>query len=87
MTTLDRQPMSQPSTTPTSKVAAGGTAGAVTVVLVYILNKFHLDVPGEVGSAMTVILSFMTSYFVKERAAFVKERAAAGNGTDQAIAG
>jgi putative flippase GtrA len=67
MTTVDRQPLRQPSTTPTSKVAAGGTAGAVTVVLVYILNKFHLDVPGEVGSALTVILSFVTSYFIKDR--------------------
>jgi hypothetical protein len=80
MTTLDRRPMSQPSTTPTSKVGAGGAAGAVTVVLVYILSKFHLDVPGEVGSAVTVILSFLASYFVKERVA-------AGNGADQAPAG
>lgn len=67
MKTLDRQSIRQASTAPTSKVTAGGTAGAVTVVLVYVLNKFHLDVPGEVGSALTVILSFVASYFVKER--------------------
>jgi putative flippase GtrA len=68
MTTLNRHRISQSSTTPTGKVAAGGTAGAVTVILVYILNRFHLDLPGEVGSAMTVILSVLTSYIVKEHA-------------------
>jgi putative flippase GtrA len=50
-------------------VAAGGAAGAVSIVLVYILAQLHLVVPAEVGSALTVIASFVSSYFVKERRA------------------
>ena len=69
MATLERQSVSQPSTRPTTKVAAGGTAGAVTVVLVYILSRFNIPVPAEVGSAITVIFTFVASYFLKERAA------------------
>jgi hypothetical protein len=69
MTTLDRQPITQPSTSPTTKVAAGGFAGAVTIVVVYILGHLDVTVPAEVGSALTVIFTSLTSYFVKERAA------------------
>lgn len=69
MTTPVRQPTIQPSTAPTTKVTAGGAAGAVTVVLVYILGLFDLTVPGEVGSALTVIFSFAAGYLVKDRPA------------------
>jgi hypothetical protein len=69
MTTLERQPISQPSLSPTTKVTAGSAAGAVTVVLVYILAQIHIVVPGEVGSALTVIFTLLTSYFIKERSA------------------
>ena len=67
MTTVEGQP--QPTTSPTTKVVAGGSAGAITVVLLFILAQFHIVVPAEVGSALTVILSFVASYFVKERPA------------------
>jgi putative flippase GtrA len=67
MTILERQPISQSTTSPTMKVAAGGSAGAVTVVLVYILAQFNLVVPADVASAVTVIFTFLTSYFIKER--------------------
>lgn len=69
MTSVDRQPITQPSTSPTSKVAAGGAAGSVTVLIVYILSQVHVVVPAEVGSAITVLLSFLASYFVKDRSA------------------
>ena len=80
MTTLDRQPISQPSTSPTTKVAAGGAAGAVSVVLVYILGLFNFPVPAEVGSALTVLVSFLASYVVKERAAAHAPSGHAGQG-------
>jgi putative flippase GtrA len=52
---------------PTTKVAAGGVAGALTVLAVWILGLLHVPVPPEVASAITVIISFVTSYFVKQR--------------------
>ncbi len=63
----NRQPISQPSMAPTTKVSAGGVAGALTVLVVWILGLLHVAVPPEVASALTVIISFTTSYFVKQR--------------------
>ncbi|SLB13713.1 Uncharacterised protein [Mycobacteroides abscessus subsp. massiliense] len=40
MTTLERQSIRQPSHTPTTKVAASGNAGAISVLLVFVLGKF-----------------------------------------------
>jgi hypothetical protein len=61
------QPITQPSIAPTTKVAAGGAAGALTVLLVWILGLLHVPVPPEVASAITVMISFVTSYLVKQR--------------------
>lgn len=44
------------------KVAAGGAAGAASVVLVWVAGLFGLDVPAEVASAFTVLLSFAAAY-------------------------
>jgi hypothetical protein len=66
--TTGAQPISQASTLPTAKVAAGGAAGAVTVVLVYVLGLFHLPATPELASAVTVIFSFATSYLIKDQA-------------------
>ena len=63
----NRQAITQPSIAPTTKVAAGGVAGALTVLVVWILGLLHETVPPEVASALTVIISFITSYFVKQR--------------------
>jgi hypothetical protein len=63
----DRQPSNQPSMAPKTKVAAGGVAGAITVLVVWVLGMFNVAVPPEVASAFTVIISFATSYFVRER--------------------
>ena len=57
----------QPTSSPTAKVAAGGIAGSITVVLLYLVRAiFNVDVPGEVAAAMTAIISFAASYLVKE---------------------
>ncbi len=53
---------------PTTKVAAGGIAGAVTVVLVYVLGLAHVVLPAEVGSAITVLFSVAASYLIRDRA-------------------
>jgi hypothetical protein len=63
----DQQPTNQPSMAPTTKVAAGGVAGALTVLVVWILGLLHVTVPPEVASALTVVISFATSYIVRER--------------------
>lgn len=58
----------QPSAAPTQKVAVGAIAGSITVVLVYLVKTvLNVEVPPEVASAVTVILSFLSSYFTKER--------------------
>lgn len=62
-----RKPVNQPSKVPTTKLAAGSTAGAVTVVVVWILGLLHVPVPPEVASALTVLFSFITSYSVPQR--------------------
>ena len=62
-----RQPITQPSIAPTTKVAAGGTAGALTVLVVWILGLLHVAVPPEAASALTVVISFITSYVVRQR--------------------
>ena len=44
------------------KVAAGSLAGAVTVLLVFGADKLGLEVPAEVASALTVVLSFAAGF-------------------------
>jgi putative flippase GtrA len=63
----DRQPINQQSIAPSTKVAGGGIAGALIVLVVWILGLLHVAVPPEVASALTVIFSFVTSYLVRER--------------------
>lgn len=61
------QSYDQPTSNPTTKVASGALAGALTIVLVYIIQSvFNVDIPAEVSSAGTVIVTFITSYIVKE---------------------
>ena len=76
----DRQPINQPSMAPTTKVAAGGVAGALTVLVVWILGLLHVAVPPEVASALTVIISFITSYFVKQRIPVAADNPTASDG-------
>jgi putative flippase GtrA len=53
------------SALPVRKVAAGGAAGAVTVILVWIASAaFKVDIPPEVASAITVVISFVAGYLI-----------------------
>lgn len=47
----------------TPKVATGALAGAVSVILVWIITKCGLDVPPEISSAFTTVVSAVSSYF------------------------
>lgn len=62
----------QPSPSPTQKVAVGAITGSVTIVLVYLVRTVaNVEIPPEVASAITAILSFMASYFTKEKVSAV----------------
>ena len=54
---------------PTRKVTLGAATGAATAILVWVLNEFNYlpggtDIPGDIGAALTTLLTFVVSYFV-----------------------
>ena len=54
---------------PTRKVTLGAVTGAATAILVWVLNEFNYlpggtDIPGDIGAALTTLLTFVVSYFV-----------------------
>lgn len=52
---------------PSRKVNAGVLAGALSVILVWGIKHFGgTELPGEVASGVTTLLTFITSYFVPE---------------------
>ena len=54
-----------PSALPVRKVAAGGAAGAITAIIVWILSAaFKIDIPPEIAAAITVVLSFIAGYVI-----------------------
>lgn len=50
------------SNAPVAKVVAGGVAGAIVTILVWIVSLFGLTVPAEVAGAAVVIISFAAAY-------------------------
>jgi hypothetical protein len=59
----------QTSELPTRKVLTGGLVGSVVLIAVWIINSFDLlpgnkDIPAEVSSALTILLTFIISYLV-----------------------
>jgi len=54
---------------PNRKVGAGALAGAISVLLVWLVKHFSgTDIPAEQASGLTTIITFITSYFVTETA-------------------
>jgi len=49
---------------PDRKVTSGALAGAATVILVWVLSLFGVEVPGAVGAAIATVLGFVTAYMV-----------------------
>ena len=56
------------SAVPTRKVGAGVLAGALSTLLLFILQTAmpDLQLPSTVGAAVTTLLTFVVSYFVPE---------------------
>lgn len=51
------------SSLPIAKVSAGALAGAIVVILTWLLRTYAgVDLPGEVQSALTLIVAVLTSY-------------------------
>lgn len=57
----------QPTSVATRKVGAGTLAGALSVVLVAILDGNGVEISAAVAAAITTILTFITAYVVPER--------------------
>jgi len=51
-----------PSRAPQPKVVAGGLAAAASVLLIWLLGEFGVDVPVEVGMSITALLSGLAAY-------------------------
>lgn len=58
----------QPTVAPTTKLTAAGISGAITVVLLALVENFtNVEVSSEVASSLTIIVAFLMGYFTKER--------------------
>jgi hypothetical protein len=51
---------------PQRKVGAAGLAGAVGVILVWVLSLFGVEVPPGVAAAITAVLAFGAGYLVPD---------------------
>lgn len=49
---------------PVRKVSAAGIAGAASILIVFILGQFNVEVTNEVASALTALLAFGAGYLV-----------------------
>jgi len=48
------------------KVIQGSMAGAITIVLVWLLHQmFNIDIPTSVAQSLTVIFSGLTAFYTK----------------------
>lgn len=53
-----------------NKALAGGLAGGVTIILAWILDTFvHVEIPAEVATAFTTLLSTVAVYLVPHEVA------------------
>ena len=52
-----------PTTRPKRKIVAGGLAGALVIVFVWLVKTFTKgEIPAELSAALTTIVSFIISY-------------------------
>lgn len=64
---IQDETVNQPTLAPTNKVLAGGIAGACSVILIYVLGEFGIEMPPEVASAITFLLATGAGYMTKNR--------------------
>ena len=48
---------------PERKILAGGFFGSLTIILVWGMSLFGLDIPTEVGQAITVAMSSAAAWY------------------------
>jgi putative flippase GtrA len=49
------------------KTSAAGIAGAVTLLIVYTLGQFGVEIPADVASAITVLVAVAAAYLRSAR--------------------
>lgn len=55
------------SARPTAKVGVGASAGAVTVILVWVGSLAGVEVPGDVAAAVTLLITAAAAYFMPDK--------------------
>jgi fluoride ion exporter CrcB/FEX len=70
-TTSERKRYRQLSGRPTNKVIATGLAGALTTILIWLLDTYVLaqPMPAEVVAAVTTVIAVLVAYIVPPTAA------------------
>ena len=64
-------PVRTESNAPVRKVTVGGIAGAITTILVYVVNTYlapSKPLTPEIAAAITTIISFVAAYWVRPAA-------------------
>lgn len=65
---MSPQPQPASSSAPVQKVVAGALAGALSTIVVFVLDSYVLPVgkqlTGEVAAAITTVFTFAVSYLV-----------------------
>jgi len=56
--------MRQKSASPTRKVQVGALSGAISTVIVFLVEQYGIQIPAAVASAITTIVTFLISYSV-----------------------
>jgi len=51
---------------PKPKVTGGVLAGALSVILVWVLSLMGVEVPGAVGAAIATVIGFVVAWLVPE---------------------
>lgn len=54
---------------PNTKVAAGGLAGGLSMLVVWGIGATGIEVPPEIAAAVTTLVTFAVSYMVPEKVA------------------
>ena len=49
---------------PDKKVGAGALAGALAIILIWVISLMGVEVPGAVGAAIATVFGFITAYMV-----------------------
>jgi len=52
---------------PVRKVAAGGISGAAVTMIIFGFHQAGITIPAEVAAASVTILSFVSSWFTKDK--------------------